>query len=71
MRSLRLKLGGKRVPRNVSCSATSAMVRVIIVPGNGGGDVRSANWYSWLEKQLDKAGHEPVLRNMPDPYTAR
>lgn len=47
------------------------MVRVIIVPGNGGGKVRRANWYGWLERQLKKNGHEAVLRDMPDPYTAR
>lgn len=48
-----------------------ASVPVIIVPGNGGGNVRNSNWYGWLEKQLEKHGHRPVLRNMPDPFTAR
>ncbi|GAQ84312.1 hypothetical protein KFL_001840110 [Klebsormidium nitens] len=48
-----------------------AAVPVIIVPGNGGGNVRNANWYGWLEEQLKKHGHKPVLHDMPDPYTAR
>ena len=26
--------------------------RVVIVPGNGGGDVEHANWYGWLKKKL-------------------
>lgn len=48
-----------------------SMAPVIIVPGNGGGNVRNANWYGWLEEQLEKHGHKPVLRDMPDSYTAR
>ena len=26
--------------------------RVVIVPGNGGGDVEHANWYGWLREKL-------------------
>ena len=26
--------------------------RVVIVPGNGGGDVERANWYGWLKNKL-------------------
>ena len=26
--------------------------RVVIVPGNGGGDVEHANWYGWLKNKL-------------------
>lgn len=27
-------------------------VRIAIVPGNGGGNVRRANWYGWGEKEF-------------------
>ena len=49
-------------------------MRVVIVPGNGcSGDVRSANWYGWLEDELKACGEfsEVVLRTMPDPIRAR
>ena len=26
--------------------------RVVIVPGNGGGDVEHSNWYGWLKNKL-------------------
>lgn len=47
-------------------------VRVVILPGNGAGNVFHANWYGWLQQRL----HKPpaitcVLRNMPDPVGAR
>ena len=29
-----------------------AGIRIAIVPGNGGGNVRHANWYGWAEKAL-------------------
>ncbi|XP_064643898.1 putative hydrolase RBBP9 [Lineus longissimus] len=47
-------------------------MRVVIVPGNGAGDVERANWYGWAKRklnQLDKV--ECLLKNMPDPVTAR
>jgi hypothetical protein len=41
-------------------------VRVVIVPGNGCGDVRRSNWYGWLcEKLTKQPGVVPVLQNMP------
>jgi len=27
-------------------------IRIAIVPGNGGGNVRHANWYGWAERAL-------------------
>lgn len=30
----------------------SGGIRIAIVPGNGGGNVRHANWYGWAEKAL-------------------
>eukprot|EP00656_Telonema_subtile_P014716 TRINITY_DN1759_c0_g1_i5.p2 TRINITY_DN1759_c0_g1~~TRINITY_DN1759_c0_g1_i5.p2 ORF type:complete len:195 (-),score=63.73 TRINITY_DN1759_c0_g1_i5:1460-2044(-) len=47
--------------------------KVIILPGNGAGDVTNCNWYGWLASELEKRGvcREVILRNMPDPVTAR
>eukprot|EP01059_Diplonema_ambulator_P009897 TRINITY_DN19879_c0_g1_i1.p1 TRINITY_DN19879_c0_g1~~TRINITY_DN19879_c0_g1_i1.p1 ORF type:complete len:207 (+),score=52.72 TRINITY_DN19879_c0_g1_i1:42-623(+) len=49
--------------------------RIIILPGNGCGDVRDSNWYGWLEeklkRELEEAGVVVELRNMPDPVVAR
>ncbi|TFJ82092.1 hypothetical protein NSK_006757 [Nannochloropsis salina CCMP1776] len=51
----------------------SSARRLVIVPGNGGGEVTRANWYGWAQRALaDLPGIEKVqLENMPDPYTAR
>ena len=32
--------------------AQMSKVRVVIVPGNGGGDVERGNWYGWLRNKL-------------------
>ena len=46
--------------------------KVVIVPGNGAGDVTRCNWYPWVNKRLNEvSGVSSVLRNMPDPVTAR
>lgn len=49
------------------------MARVVIVPGNGGGDVYRANWYGWAHKTFKKNDKlsEVRLENMPDPVVAR
>ena len=49
------------------------MVRAVIVPGNGCNNVRSSNWYGWLEKRLLKDGRfsEVVVKDMPDPLDAK
>ena len=46
-------------------------LKFVIVPGNGGGEVRNANWYGWLQRKLESAGHQCQLENMPDPVVAR
>ena len=48
--------------------------RVVIVPGNGAGDVERANWYAQVRDELFSASDnkcECILRNMPDPVYAR
>ncbi|XP_013381212.1 putative hydrolase RBBP9 [Lingula anatina] len=46
--------------------------RVVIIPGNGAGDVYHANWYGWLHNKLNTKENIPcALENMPDPVTAR
>lgn len=47
--------------------------RVVILPGNGCGEVKDANWYGWMETELSKSGmfSEVVLENMPDPVEAK
>eukprot|EP00729_Bicosta_minor_P003397 gene3397-8434_t len=50
-------------------------IRVVIVPGNGGGDVFQANWYAEMQAVLQRPSYGrgciPVLQNMPDPHKAR
>ena len=46
--------------------------KVVIVPGNGSGDVFHANWYGWLHKKLNRLeGVTCNLENMPDPIEAK
>ncbi|XP_028676577.1 serine hydrolase RBBP9 [Erpetoichthys calabaricus] len=46
--------------------------KVVIIPGNGAGNVEYCNWYGWTKKKLNKMkGLECLLENMPDPLTAR
>ncbi|XP_077138936.1 serine hydrolase RBBP9 isoform X2 [Ranitomeya variabilis] len=53
-------------------SAAAMISPVVLVPGNGGGNVESCIWYGWAKKRLDKIPNfKCVLRNMPDPFTAR
>jgi uncharacterized protein len=49
---------------------------VVIVPGNGCGNIRDANWYGWLYETLSARSEElglseVVCDNMPDPFQAR
>lgn len=47
-------------------------MHIIILPGNGAGDVFHANWYGWLYKKLnDMDGITCSLKNMPDPVGAK
>ncbi|KAK6489186.1 serine hydrolase RBBP9 [Huso huso] len=46
--------------------------KVVIVPGNGAGNVEHCNWYGWVKKQINKIPEmQCLLKNMPDPMTAR
>lgn len=46
--------------------------KAVIVPGNGAGSVEFCLWYGWTKKRLDKIPNfECLLRDMPDPNTAR
>merc|ERR1712150_191064 len=58
----------------ISCSSLvmCKIKKVVIVPGNGGGDIFHANWYGWLYKKLNKLdGVSCQLQNMPDPIEAK
>ncbi|XP_069810254.1 serine hydrolase RBBP9 [Dendropsophus ebraccatus] len=56
----------------VSAAAVVSPEKAVIVPGNGGGNVESSIWYGWTKKRLDKIPNfKCLLRNMPDPFTAR
>lgn len=46
-------------------------LQIVIVPGNGSGEVTCSNWYAWLSSKLKDAGVRCQLRNMPDPITAK
>ncbi|CAG5132279.1 unnamed protein product [Candidula unifasciata] len=46
-------------------------LQIVIVPGNGAGEVTCANWYGWLARKLKDAGIRCQLQNMPDPITAK
>ncbi|CAL8329464.1 unnamed protein product [Merluccius merluccius] len=46
--------------------------RAVVLPGNGAGDVERSNWYGWARKHINKIpGMTCILKNMPDPVTAR
>jgi hypothetical protein len=40
--------------------------RVVLVPGNGAGNVHTSNWYGWLYQKLKQnPAVTAVLENMP------
>ena len=47
-------------------------LKIVIIPGNGGGIVESSVWYAWVRDAL-RSDHrvDVVLRDMPDPVLAR
>ncbi|KAH3705054.1 serine hydrolase RBBP9-like [Dreissena polymorpha] len=48
------------------------MQHIVIIPGNGSGDVTRANWYGWAKRKFDQLPDVTCdLRNMPDPVVAR
>ncbi|KAA0712508.1 putative hydrolase RBBP9 [Triplophysa tibetana] len=49
-----------------------SLKRVVIVPGNGAGDMEHCNWYGWLKKRINEMSDlSCAMKNMPDPVTAR
>ena len=47
-------------------------MHIVIVPGNGDGDVKKSIWYNWVQKKLSELENVSCdLRNMPDPLLAR
>lgn len=45
-------------------------MRVIFIPGNGGGSPRD-NWFPYLKKELEKLQIEVIASEFPDNYLAR
>uniref|UniRef100_A0A8C5PBW6 RB binding protein 9, serine hydrolase n=1 Tax=Leptobrachium leishanense TaxID=445787 RepID=A0A8C5PBW6_9ANUR len=58
---------------SMSDGGAVSAVKAVIIPGNGGGNVEeSCMWYGWTKRRLDKNTNiQCLLRNMPDPFTAR
>lgn len=54
-----------------SGSQAAAPQRVVIVPGNGCGQIQRANWYMWLKRALESRGYEVHCQSMPDPNEAK
>lgn len=49
-----------------------AQVKIIFIPGNGGGDIRrNDKWYGWVATKLEESGLEVICQNFPDPIKAR
>lgn len=51
---------------------TDSKQRVIILPGNGCAPIETANWYKWLQNELNKTGEfDAICEEMPDPDEAK
>jgi uncharacterized protein len=49
-----------------------AQIKVIFIPGNGGGDINDPDgWFPYLKSELEKLGLEVISQNFPDPIKAR
>jgi predicted alpha/beta hydrolase family esterase len=47
-------------------------IKVIFIPGNGGGDINAPDgWFPYVKKELEKLGVEVISQNFPDPIYAR
>lgn len=44
--------------------------KIIILPGNGGGEIKEHHWYKWINDELEKEGFEVIAENMPSPELA-
>src|SRR5258707_15767070 len=50
----------------------NAGVKVIFIPGNGGGDINDPDgWFPYIKKRLENLGLEVISQNFPDPIKAR
>lgn len=38
--------------------------RVVIVPGNGDGDVEQSNWYGWLQNKLTEVKQDTLSERL-------
>jgi len=57
----------------MACTERKAPVKIVIIPGNGGGAVESSIWYASVRDALlsDRQVTDVLLRDMPDPIYAR
>lgn len=47
-------------------------LKVIFIPGNGGGDINAPDgWFPYLKQELEKMGLIVISQNFPDPIYAR
>jgi hypothetical protein len=56
---------------SASPAAAPVLPRVVIVPGNGCGNIERANWYRWVARTLEAKGFEVACQTMPDPNEAK
>lgn len=47
-------------------------IKVIFIPGNGGGDINAPDgWFPYLKQEFEKLGLKVISQNFPDPVYAR
>jgi uncharacterized protein len=47
-------------------------IKVIFIPGNGGGDINDPEgWFPYLKKELEALGLKVISENFPDPIEAK
>jgi predicted alpha/beta hydrolase family esterase len=50
----------------------SSDIKVIFIPGNGGGDINDPDgWFPYLKDEFKKLGIKVISQNFPDPVKAR
>jgi predicted alpha/beta hydrolase family esterase len=53
-------------------SIITKVSKIILVPGNGVGEIENCLWYSYLKQNIEKdLGIHVTVKNFPDPYLAR
>eukprot|EP01112_Ceratiomyxa_fruticulosa_P017209 TRINITY_DN5321_c0_g1_i5.p1 TRINITY_DN5321_c0_g1~~TRINITY_DN5321_c0_g1_i5.p1 ORF type:complete len:224 (+),score=50.59 TRINITY_DN5321_c0_g1_i5:196-867(+) len=63
----------KQAYNEEKANALKGQLKVVILPGNGDGDITDGLWYGWLQNQLESL-ETPIpciLENLPDPSYAR